>query len=129
MVGIIQKDEGVKDYEEVIASIYRYETAIHDWEDMQRKSFITREELEELKNNYQEKLKKLYEQLEQLYEQYPEIKIKHIRSAKRDALYKEYQSVKELVRREMISDDVGSKHMSNIIDEIETVESKMNTDH
>ncbi|TFB19592.1 sodium:proton antiporter [Filobacillus milosensis] len=128
-VGILQGDEGVKEYEEVVTTIYRYETAIQDWEDMQNKSFITRAELDELKKEYQDKLDDYYAKLDDLYDQYPEIKVKHIRSAKRDALYVEYQSVKELVRREIITDDVGSKHMSEILEKIEDIETKMNTEH
>ncbi len=127
-VGILDNDEGIEQYEEVIASIYRSENAIKDWEEMRQNSFITKAELEELKEDYQEKLDQYYEKLETLYNQYPEIKKKHLRSAKRDALYVEYQAVKELARREMISDTVGSKHMDEIIERIEEIETKMDQD-
>ncbi|GEL76494.1 cation:proton antiporter [Tenuibacillus multivorans] len=124
-VGIIGQDEGVEHYENVVANIYRCESAINDWEEMQRKSFITKNELEELKDRYKEKLSGLYEKLDDLYEKYPKIKEKHIRSAKRDALYVEYQSVKELTRREMISGSVGDQHMDKIIERIEELETEM----
>lgn len=121
-LGILAGAKGIQQYEEVIVGIYRCETAIKDWEDMQEKSFITKNELEELKNEYTENLTQYYNQLEELYEKHPEIKEKNLRSARRDALYAEYQAVQELSKREMISDDVGSKQSFEIIGKIGEIE-------
>lgn len=118
-------EKGIQQYEEVVAGIYRCETAIKDWEDMQEKSCITMKELEELKNEYLEKLIQYYNQLEELYKKHPEIKEKLLRSAKRDALYAEYQAVHELSKREIISDAVGSKQKLEIIEKIEAIEVMM----
>jgi len=128
-LGIIGGKKGIQHYEEVVAGIYRCETAIEDWENMHKNSLITMKELEVLKDEYKVKLAQFYTQLEELYKKFPGIKEKHLFSARRDALYAEYQAVKEISRRELISDAVGSKQMAEIIEKIEEVEAKMANKH
>jgi CPA1 family monovalent cation:H+ antiporter len=102
-LGVLGKEEGVVKYEHIIAQIYRYKEAIKDWKEMKENSFLTDHAFLELKNIYEEKIHQLQKELEHLYEKLPEIKKSQVKRAKRDALYTEYQAIKELTNREIIS--------------------------
>jgi CPA1 family monovalent cation:H+ antiporter len=124
-LGVLGGEMEIEQFDEVVAHIYRYETAIKDWEDMQKKSFITTKDLEELRKDYKEELTHYYNQLEELYKKHPDIKEKRLLSARRDALYAEYQAVKELANREMISDAISSKQKVDIIGKIGEIETRI----
>ncbi|WP_307794970.1 cation:proton antiporter [Alkalihalobacillus sp. BA299] len=122
-LGIISNDERIIEYETMIAQMYRYQKAIASWGEMKENSFLSDQVYMELKNKYETKRDELQKQLEYLYEQCPEIKESQVRRAERNSLYTEYQAIKDLINREIISGSVGKKHKQELIDKIEDIES------
>lgn len=122
-LGIIEQKQSIIMYEELISNIYRCQRAMMDWDEMNRNSLLSQQEYKELVLGYERKLDDLNEQLDELYLRHPKIKEEQKRDAIRDALYSEYQAVKDLVRREIISERVGEKQMKELMEKIEEIES------
>jgi CPA1 family monovalent cation:H+ antiporter len=121
-LGILCDDERIVRYEEMVAQMYRYQKAISVWEEMKENSFLSEQTYSELKETYESKRDELQKQIEQLYVKHPEIKDGQVRRAKRNALYTEYQAIKELMSREIISKSVGKKNKKELLDKIEDIE-------
>ena len=118
---VIPKRSGVEEYEDAISRIYRIELSIVDWGKMKRDYLITEDEYNELVKEAKERWDDLSKQLSALYDQYPLIKSEQMKVARRDALYRQYEGIEELAKREIISDRSAEKQKGEIMEEIENM--------
>lgn len=120
-LGIIEKQDHIWEYEEVIANMNRSKTSISTWLHMKEASLLTEKDYQDLVNLENESLKKYKQTLDQLYSIYPEIQEEQLRDAKRDALYNQYHELGKLVLKEVISQNTLEKKQKEILDEIENL--------
>lgn len=120
-LGIIEKQDHIWEYEEVIANINRSKTSISTWSQMKEASLLTEKDFLDLVNLENDSLKKYKLILDQLYSKFPEIQEEQLRDAKRDALYNQYQELGKLVSKEVISQNTLEKKQKEILEEIENL--------
>ena len=118
---IIEKQDHIWEYEEVIANINCSKTSISTWSHMKEGSLLTEKDYQELVNLENEKMKKYYQTLDQLYSLYPEIKEEQQRDAKRESFYHQYQELGKLVSKEVISQNTLEKKQKEILEEIQNL--------
>lgn len=120
-LGMIEKQDHIWEYEEVIANINRSNTSISTWLHMKEASLLTEKDYQDLVDLENEKLKKYKQILDQIYSIYPEIQEEQLRDAKREAFYNQYQELGKLVSKEVISQPTLEKKQKEILEEIENL--------
>ncbi|USK84502.1 cation:proton antiporter [Peribacillus asahii] len=120
-LGIIEKQNHIWEYEEVIANLNRSKTSISTWSDMKEESLLTEKDYQDLVNLENEKLKKYNQALDQLYSLYPQIKEEQLRDAKRESLYNQYHELGKLVSKEVISQSILERKRKEILEEVENL--------
>ena len=118
-LGIIEKQDHIWEYEEVIANINGSKISISTWSNMKAASLLTEKDYQDLVRLEKERLEKYEQTLEYLYSVHPEIKQEQLRDAKRESLYNQYQELGKLVSKEVISQATLEKKQKEILEEIE----------
>lgn len=118
-LGIIEKQDHIWEYEEVIANINGSKISISTWSDMKAASLLMEKDYQDLVRPEKERLEKYEQTLEYLYSVHPEIKQEQLKDAKRESLYNQYQELGKLVSKEVISQATLEKKQKEILEEIE----------
>lgn len=116
---IIETQDHIWEYEEVIANINRSKTALSTWFHMKEESLLTEKDYHDLVALERKKLTKYTQDLNELYSLYPEIQKEQLQDAKREAYYNQYQELGKLASKEVISQTIMEKKRKEILEEIE----------
>ncbi|WEG11292.1 cation:proton antiporter [Pullulanibacillus sp. KACC 23026] len=116
---IIENQDHIWEYEEVISRINRSKTSILAWTDMKNKALLMESDFNELVAQQNELLNKDYQLLASLYESYPEIREEQLKDAKRKAYYHQYQTLNYLGSNEVISQNTLEEQQKEILEKIQ----------
>lgn len=121
-LGINKKEEGVKQYEEIIARGHRFETAISEIHTVRKNLFITETAAKEIITPYEQELSVLQSKLEELFEKYPSLKEKQQTLLQKHALYAQHEAIEILIKEDIISKEVAEHEITQITDKLMKIE-------
>ncbi|MGM8365239.1 cation:proton antiporter domain-containing protein [Virgibacillus sp. W0181] len=121
-LGVTKKETGNEEYERLIAKGHEYETAINEIQKMKKKLFITGAVTKEVIKKYETSLETLRVEVEQLFNEYPELKTKQQSILKKYSLYAQYDAINQLVKDDIISNDVAEREHDLITNELVELE-------
>lgn len=122
ILGINKKEEGFKEYEELIAQGYRFETALKEIHIVSRNLFITETVAKDVINQYEKDLSVLQNKIEKLFEKYPSLKEKQQSILQKHALYAQHEAIEKLNKEDIISNEVAEHEHNLITDKIVNLE-------
>ncbi|MFB3167349.1 cation:proton antiporter [Neobacillus sp. 179-C4.2 HS] len=117
-LGVNKKEEGFKEYEELIARGHRFETAIKEIHSTRKKLFITETAAKEVLTQYEQELSILQSNLENLLEKHPSLKQKQQIILQKYALYAQYETIEKLNKEDIISNEVAEHEQSQVMDKL-----------
>jgi monovalent cation:H+ antiporter, CPA1 family len=121
-LGVNNKDEGFKEYEELIARGHRFETAITEIHTIRKNLFITETAAKEVITQYEQELSVLQTNMEKLFEKYPGLKEKQQTILQKHALYAQHEAIDKLIKEDIISNEVAEHEHNEITDKIVKLE-------
>jgi monovalent cation:H+ antiporter, CPA1 family len=121
-LGVNKKEEGFKEYEELIARGHQYESAITEIQKVKSNLFITETAAKEVITQYEQELLLLQSNLEKLFEKYPILKEKQQSILQKHALYAQHEAIEKLLREDIISDEVADHEHNQITDKLVKLE-------
>lgn len=116
---IINVNDGLNHYEAVIGHIHRIGKGLEKLEEIRKDSLISGQVYNQIKAESETLLSKYHKELDDLYEKYPEIKNDQLDDTKRQIYYTEYDAINELLKHNVISEQIGSEQKRYIIEMIE----------
>ncbi|MFB5196053.1 cation:proton antiporter [Neobacillus sp. KR4-4] len=122
VLGLNKKEEGDKEYEELIARGHRFETAINEIHTVKKNLFITETAAKEVITEYEQELSVLQSKMEQLFKKYPSLKEKQQSILQKHALYAQHEAIEKLVKEDIISNEVAELEHNLITDKIVELE-------
>ncbi|RLQ95422.1 cation:proton antiporter [Falsibacillus albus] len=117
-LGIKQKSEAMIEYEELLAQLHRYETAIQEIHRIKQKLFITEHVSTELIETYEKRIDMVKAQLTHIFETNPEFKEDQLSTLQKHVLYAEHEAIDKLLREDIISNEVAEKEHEDVTDSI-----------
>lgn len=117
-LGVNKKEEGYKEYEEIIARSHRLETAISEINKVKKNLFITETVTKEIVHQYEQELDNLYNEIELLLKKYPELKEKQQAILHKHSLYAQHEAIERLLKEEIISNEVAEKEHKEITNKL-----------
>ena len=121
-LGVKATSKGSEGYEELIARVHRYETAIAEIHNVKKKLYITDPIIKSLADKYELQINDLHQKLEELFEQNPELKENQIAALRKHSLYAEHDAINQLVKEEIISNEVAEREHEAITDALVQIE-------
>jgi monovalent cation:H+ antiporter, CPA1 family len=121
-LGVNNKDEGFKEYEELIARGHRFETAITEIHTIRKNLFITETAAKEVITQYEQELSVLQSNMEKLFEKYPSLKEKQQTILQKHALYAQHEAIDKLIKEDIISNELAEHEHNEITDKIVKLE-------
>lgn len=121
-LGVNNKDEGFKEYEELIARGHRFETAITEINTIRKNLFITETATKEVITQYEQELSLLQTNMEKLFKKYPSLKEKQQTILQKHALYAQHEAIDKLIKEDIISNEVAEHEHNEITDKIVKLE-------
>lgn len=121
-LGVNNKDEGFKEYEELIARGHRFETAITEINTIRKNLFITETAAKEVITQYEQELSLLQTNMEKLFKKYPSLKEKQQTILQKHALYAQHEAIDKLIKEDIISNEVAEHEHNEITDKIVKLE-------
>lgn len=121
-LGVNNKDEGFKEYEELIARGHRFETAITEIHTIRKNLFITETAAKEVITQYEQELSVLQTNMEKLFQKYPSLKEKQQTILQKHALYAQHEAIDKLIKEDIISNEVAEHEHNEITDKIVKLE-------
>jgi monovalent cation:H+ antiporter, CPA1 family len=125
-LGINAKEEGVTEYEEIIARGHRFETAITEIQTVRKNLFITETAAKEIITKYEDELSVLQSQIEKLFEKYPNLKEKQQTILQKHALYAQHEAIEKLIKEDIITKEVAEYEHNIIADQLLKLEEFQN---
>ncbi|MCM3116455.1 cation:proton antiporter [Neobacillus sp. MER 74] len=122
VLGLNKKEEGDKEYEELIARGHRFETAINEIHTVKKNLFITETAAKEVITEYEQELSVLQSKMEQLFKKYPSLKEKQQSILHKHALYAQHEAIEKLLKEDIISNEVADQEHNHITDKIVELE-------
>ncbi|MCP3764880.1 hypothetical protein NLX67_21425 [Domibacillus sp. A3M-37] len=122
-LGVNQKEEGNREYEELIARGHRLETAIKEIQHIQSNLLIHETISKEMTDLYRKELIELQQKIELLFNKYPDLKNKQQTILQKHSLYAQYEAIDNLLKEGIISNEVAQQEHDRITDEIVHLES------
>jgi monovalent cation:H+ antiporter, CPA1 family len=122
LLGGNKKEEGHKDYEELIARGHRFETAIAEINKVKKNLFITEAVSKEIVNQHVQKLAQLQRETELLLLKYPDLKEKQQAVLLKHSLYAQHDAIEELLKEDIISNEVADQEHDLITNELVNLE-------
>ncbi|MGM0875287.1 MAG: Na+/H+ antiporter [Bacillota bacterium] len=122
LLGVNKKDEGYKEYEELIARSHRFETAITEINKVKKNLFITESVTKEIVNQYEQELTILHKEIEQLFHKYPDLKEKQQIILQQHSLYAQYEAIERLLKEDIISNEVAEQEHDLITNKLVKLE-------
>ncbi|OAH58717.1 sodium:proton antiporter [Domibacillus aminovorans] len=122
-LGVNKKEEGNREYEELIAQGHRLETAIKEIQHVQNNLLIHEAISKEITDRYKQELVELRQKTELLLKKYPDLKNKQQIILQKHSLYAQYEAVDNLLKEGIISNEVAQQEHDRITDEIVHLES------
>ncbi|KAA0547187.1 Na+/H+ antiporter [Bacillus sp. BGMRC 2118] len=121
-LGENKKAEGNTEYEELITRRYRFETAITEINKVRKNFLITTAVSNEIISNYEQKLASMDSEIEALLQKYPDLREKQQTILKKHSLYAQYEAIQDLLKEEIISNEVANKEQEHITNELVKLE-------
>lgn len=121
-LGVNNKDEGFKEYEELIARGHRFETAITEINTIRKNLFITETAAKEVITQYEQELSLLQTNMEKLFKKYPSLKEKQQTILQKHALYAQHEAIDKLIKEDIISNEVAEHEHNEITNKIVKLE-------
>jgi len=118
ILGVNKKAEGFKEYEELIARGHRFESAITEINTVRKRLFITEAVSNEIITQYEQQLLESQKKLVQLFEKYPILKEKQQTILEKYALYAQYETIDQLNKGDILSNEVAEHERSQIMDRL-----------
>lgn len=122
ILGVNKKEEGYREYEELIARGHRFETAITEISNVRKKLFLTETAAREVILHYEQELSGLQKKIEKLFEKDPNLKEKQQILLQKYALYAQYETIEKLNKEDIISNEVALHEQNQVIDKIVKLE-------
>jgi monovalent cation:H+ antiporter, CPA1 family len=122
ILGVNKKEEGYREYEELIARGHRFEIAITEINKVKKNLFITEKVSREMINQYENELTKLQAEMEQLLEKYPDLKEKQQTVLLKHSLYAQHEAIDTLLKEDIISNEVAEQEHDLIINHLVKLE-------
>jgi monovalent cation:H+ antiporter, CPA1 family len=122
LLGVNKKDEGYREYEELIARGHRFEIAIIEINKVKKNLFITEKVSREIINQYENELTKLHDEMEQLLGKYPDLKEKQQTVLLKHSLYAQHEAIDTLLKEDIISNEVAEQEHDLIINNLVKLE-------
>ncbi|MDQ0247417.1 CPA1 family monovalent cation:H+ antiporter [Bacillus fengqiuensis] len=124
-LGVVTKNNGFEEYEQLISRLYRYEAAVKEIHRVKNKLLVTAPVSGELIRQYEEQIEQVNEKLERLFQKTPELKERQLETLRKHVLYAEHEAVDQLMREDMISTAVAEKEHEQVTDLIVKIEEKV----
>ncbi|WP_409250956.1 cation:proton antiporter [Bacillus sp. SCS-153A] len=121
-MGVRPKREGSLEFENLIAQLHRYETAITEIHRVKQKLYITDPVSEELVDTYEKRLDILKAEINELFEKVPDLKQEQMNSLKKHTLYAEHDAIDNLLKEEIISNETAEREHERITNAIINIE-------
>lgn len=121
-LGVNQREERDKEYEELIARGHRFETAITEIQSVRKKLYITESVSKELITQYEQELSVLQNKMEHLFEKYPDLKEKQQNILQKHSLYAQHEAIEKLIKDDIISNEVAENEHNQITDKLVHIE-------
>jgi monovalent cation:H+ antiporter, CPA1 family len=121
-LGVNKKEEGFKEYEELIARGHRFETAITEIQTIRKNLFISETAAYEVIAHYEQDLAVLKTNLAKLFEKHPSLKEKQQTILQKYALYAQHEAIDKLIKEDIISNEVAEHEHKAITDKIVKLE-------
>ncbi|MEH7072765.1 cation:proton antiporter domain-containing protein [Neobacillus drentensis] len=118
LLGLHKKEEGYKEYEELIARGHRFESAINEIHTVRKNLFITQTAAKEVITEFEQEFSILQNKMEQLFKKYPGLKEKQQLILQKQALYAQHEAIEKLVKEDIISNEVAEHERNQITDKI-----------
>jgi monovalent cation:H+ antiporter, CPA1 family len=122
VLGVNKKEEGYKEYEELIARGHRFETAITEIHKVRKNLFITETAAKEIITQYEQELSVLQSKMGKLFEEYPGLKEKQQSILQKHALYAQHEAIERLFKEDIISNEVAEHEHNQITDKLVKLE-------
>jgi monovalent cation:H+ antiporter, CPA1 family len=122
ILGVNKKEEGFKEYEELLARGHRFETAITSIQSVRKKLFITETASKEIVTQYEQELLVLQNKMEKIFEKHPSLKEKQQTTLQKHALYAQHEAIEKLIKEDIISNEVAENEHNEITDKLVKLE-------
>lgn len=122
LLGVNKKEEGFKQYEELIARSHRFETGITEINKVKKNLFISETVTKEIVNQYEQELIKLHKEIELLFHTYPDLKEKQQIILQKHSLYAQHEAIERLVKDDIISNEVAEQEHDLITNKLVKLE-------
>jgi monovalent cation:H+ antiporter, CPA1 family len=122
VLGVNKKEEGFKEYEELLARGHRFETAITSIQSVRKKLFITETASKEIVTKYEQELLVLQNKMEKIFEKHPSLKEKQQITLQKHALYAQHEAIEKLIKEDIISNEIGENEHNEITDKLVKLE-------
>jgi monovalent cation:H+ antiporter, CPA1 family len=122
VLGVNKKEEGFKEYEELLARGHRFETAITSIQSVRKKLFITETTSKEIVTQYEQELLVLQNKMEKIFEKHPSLKEKQQITLQKHALYAQHEAIEKLIKADIISNEVAENEHNEITDKLVKLE-------
>jgi monovalent cation:H+ antiporter, CPA1 family len=112
------KEEGLKEYEVLIAKGHRFDTAIAEIQKVKKNLFITDTVAGGIIHQYEREIAKLQSEIEELYKKYPDLKQKQELILEKYSLYAQHEAIDLLLKEDIISNEVATQEYNKVIDKL-----------
>ncbi|MGY0694660.1 Na+/H+ antiporter [Virgibacillus sp. FSP13] len=122
LLGVKKQEKGYKDYRELIARSYRYETAIEEITKVKRNLLITETVAKEIIDKYELGITNAQRGVEQLLQKYPNLKEKQQTVLHKHSLYAQHEAIDRLLKEGIITNDIAEKEQASITNKLVELE-------
>lgn len=123
-LGVNKKEKRYEEYETLIARSQQLETGIQEITKVKKNLFLSDFLAKELVNEYEQRRVALHRDIEELFRNYPDLKEKQKIALLKHSLYAQYEAINNLLRKEIISDEVAEREQGLIMNRIVGLEDK-----
>ncbi|SFQ40252.1 cation:proton antiporter [Salibacterium halotolerans] len=123
LLGVNKKAEGNKEFEALLARVYRYKNAAAEITRVKENLFLTDTATREILDEYENTLETLQEEMEHLFQKHPHLKEKQQATLLRHSLYAQHEAVERLLKEDIISNEAAEQELDMITNKLVELES------
>ncbi len=123
-LGVNKKEEGHKEFEELIARVYRFKNATLEIVKVKENLYMTEAVTKEILEQYQQKITESQDKMEMLFRKHSELKQKQQITLRKHSLYAQHEAIGRLLKEDIISSEVGEKEQDIITNKLVELESE-----
>lgn len=121
-LGLVAKNEGIEEYEKAKIISHIHKVGLEELENLKTNGRLDGEGYKELQEDMKKELKQSEEVITELKRQYNTIHNEQLIDAKRIIYYTQIESIKKLVKEEVVSDKYGESKIRMVVEKIQTLD-------